>query len=394
MQKTNVMLLALCQAAVMTMTSLVLSSSALIGADLASAQWATVPLAVQYLGTMLLTYPMSRWMGRWGRRPVFVMGALLGASGLLLAAAGIHQGSFTLFVVAGLLIGSFTAVGQFFRFAAAEAAPPESRSRAISLTLTGGLLAAVAGPQLARFTADVWTPAFTASFLALALVALLAAVLASRLRLSPLAAHPQSAGSASWSKLLANPRLVLAMAAGVVGYGVMNLLMTATPLAMLCSQLAFDDTASVIQWHLVAMFAPSFFTGWLIQRLGVMVVMLAGCGLNLAGIAVSLEGVSYSHYLVALMLVGGGWNFLYIGATSLLTDSCPEAEKTRVQGLNDTLVFLGLTVATMGSGALVTHLGWEVVNLWAAVPVLMVIVAIVVLWLWEQRRPGLARSSS
>lgn len=394
MQKTNVMLLALCQAAVMTMTSLVLSSSALIGADLASAQWATVPLAVQYLGTMLLTYPMSRWMGRWGRRPVFVMGALLGAGGLLLAAAGIHQGSFALFVVAGLLIGSFTAVGQFFRFAAAEAAPPESRSRAISLTLTGGLLAAVAGPQLARFTADVWTPTFTASFLALALVALLAAVLASRLRLSPLAAHPQSAGSASCSKLLANPRLVLAMAAGVVGYGVMNLLMTATPLAMLCSQLAFDDTASVIQWHLVAMFAPSFFTGWLIQRLGVMVVMLAGCGLNLAGIAVSLEGVSYSHYLVALMLVGGGWNFLYIGATSLLTDSCPEAEKTRVQGLNDTLVFLGLTVATMGSGALVTHLGWEIVNLWAAVPVLMVIVAIVVLWLWEQRRPGLARSSS
>lgn len=394
MQKTNVMLLALCQAAVMTMTSLVLSSSALIGADLASAQWATVPLAVQYLGTMLLTYPMSRWMGRWGRRPVFVMGALLGAGGLLLAAAGIHQGSFALFVVAGLLIGSFTAVGQFFRFAAAEAAPPESRSRAISLTLTGGLLAAVAGPQLARFTADVWTPTFTASFLALALVALLAAVLASRLRLSPLAAHPQSAGSASCSKLLANPRLVLAMAAGVVGYGVMNLLMTATPLAMLCSQLVFDDTASVIQWHLVAMFAPSFFTGWLIQRLGVMVVMLAGCGLNLAGIAVSLEGVSYSHYLVALMLVGGGWNFLYIGATSLLTDSCPEAEKTRVQGLNDTLVFLGLTVATMGSGALVTHLGWEIVNLWAAVPVLMVIVAIVVLWLWEQRRPGLARSSS
>lgn len=394
MQKTNVMLLALCQAAVMTMTSLVLSSSALIGADLASAQWATVPLAVQYLGTMLLTYPMSRWMGRWGRRPVFVMGALLGAGGLLLAAAGIHLGSFALFVVAGLLIGSFTAVGQFFRFAAAEAAPPESRSRAISLTLTGGLLAAVAGPQLARFTADVWTPTFTASFLALALVALLAVVLASRLRLSPLAAHPQSAGSASWSTLLANPRLVLAMAAGVVGYGVMNLLMTATPLAMLCSQLAFDDTASVIQWHLVAMFAPSFFTGWLIQRLGVMVVMLAGCGLNLAGIAVSLEGVSYSHYLVALMLVGGGWNFLYIGATSLLTDSCPEAEKTWVQGLNDTLVFLGLTVATMGSGALVTHLGWEVVNLWAAVPVLMVIVAIVALWLWEQRRPDLARSSS
>ncbi len=373
----NIFLLALSQAAMMTTVSLVLSSSALVGAQLSSPDLATVPLAVQYLGTMVMLYPVARLMERFGRRFIFCCGALVGAAGLACAAFGVRIGSFALFATAGFLIGTFGAVGQYYRFAAVDSVTPERKSLAISWTLTGGLLAAVAGPMLARWTKDALEPAFYASFLSLAGVALLGALFATGLSLPPMERAEDKQARRSLSEIARNPKLTMAILGGVVGYAVMNLLMTATPLAMMCSRLGFSQTAVVIQWHVLAMFAPSFFTGTLIQRIGTIPVMLLGCLLNLGSIAVSLTGIELVHFEAALILLGVGWNFLYIGATALLTENCRKEEAARVQALNDTLVFLGVTTATLLSGAMVNALGWQTVNLYAVFPILLVVAGLV-----------------
>ena len=377
----NIFLLTLSQAAMMTTISFVLSSSALVATQLSSPDLATVPLAVQYLGTMVMLYPMAKLMERFGRSVIFCSGALLGAVGLAGAAFGVWIGSFALFSVAGFLIGAFGAVGQYYRFAAADAAPVERKSQAISWTLAGGLLAAVAGPMLAQWTKDTLAPAFFASFLVLIGVALLSALLALGLRLPPMIRADKQT-QRSWSVMARNPVLVMAILSGVVGYAAMNLLMTATPLAMMCSGLGFAQTALVIQWHVLAMFAPSFFTGTLIQRIGIIPVMLLGCLLNLGSIAVSQIGTELAHFEAGLILLGIGWNFLYVGATSLLTESCRKEEAARVQGLNDTLVFLGVTTATLFSGVMVNSLGWQTVNLYVAFPILIVMVGLVRLMNW------------
>ncbi len=380
----NIFLLALSQAAMMTTISLVLSSSALVGAQLSSLDLATVPLAIQYLGTMVMLYPVARLMERFGRRLVFCSGALVGAAGLICAAFGVQIGSFSLFAAAGFLIGAFGAVGQYYRFAAVDSVASERKSLAISWTLTGGLLAAVAGPMLARWTKDALEPAFYASFLSLTGVALLGALFALGLSLPPLVRAEDKQARRSWSEIARHPKLTMAILAGVVGYAVMNLLMTATPLAMMCAQLDFAQTASVIQWHVLAMFAPSFFTGSLIQRIGTMPVMLLGCFLNLGSIAVSQIGVELVHFEAALILLGVGWNFLYVGATVLLAENCRKEEAARVQALNDTFVFLGVTAATLLSGTMVNALGWQTVNLYAVFPILLVMVGLVGLMNWSR----------
>lgn len=387
--RRNVLLLALSQAAVMTCISLLLASSVLIGARLASPAWATVPLAVQYLGTLLALYPVARLINRYGQRPVFYGGALFGALGLAMAAAAIWLGSFVLFALAGGVIGIFSAVGQYYRFAAADAVPLERRSSAISLTLSGGVLAALAGPSLARWTRDAFAPAFAASFLALVGVALLAAFLATRLRLArPLPAET-AAVPASFMPLLGQPDFLLAVVVGVVGYALMNLLMTATPLAMLCSRLDFAATATVIQWHVVAMFAPSFFTGTLIRRLGVLPVMLLGGFSMLGCIGVAVNGETLAHFELALILLGIGWNFLYVGATTRLVECCPPAHKARVQAFNDSLVFLAIAGVTFSSGPLVDRFGWQALNLWAALPVGALILVVAGRWLTTRRQASL-----
>ncbi|MCL2830131.1 MAG: MFS transporter [Betaproteobacteria bacterium] len=387
----NVFLLALSQATVMATVSLVLSSSALVGAQLSSPGLATVPLALQYLGIMLMLYPAARLMERFGRRLVFFGGALIGAIGVACAALGLKSGSFALFAAAGFLIGAFGAVGQYYRFAAADSVSPEKRSLAISLTLTGGLLAAVAGPMLARETKDLLEPAFYASFLSLIGVALLGALFAVGLKLPPVARAKPQLERRSWTEIARNPKLIVAVLAGVVGYAVMNLLMTATPLAMRCSHLDFAQTAGVIQWHLLAMFAPSFFTGALIQRIGILPVMLLGCLLNLASIAVSLMGSELPHFEAGLVLLGVGWNFLYVGATSLLAESCRKEEAARVQAVNDTLIFLGVATLTLLSSRMLDTLGWQTMNLCAGLSILMVIGALV--WGLFTRQPGIEKAS-
>lgn len=389
----NIALLALSQAAMMTTVSLVLASSALVSAQLSAPDFATVPLAIQYLGTMLALYPVARVMERFGRRFTFCAGALLGAIGVAFAALGVGIGSFILFAAAGFLIGIFGAVGQYYRFAAVDSVPAGRRSLAISWTLTGGLFAAVAGPALARWTKDLLDPPFYASFLALIGVALLGAAFATGIRLPPMARPARRHARRPWSGLAGNPRLLIAILGGVVGYAMMNLLMTATPLAMTCSEFGFVQVAQVIQWHVLAMFAPSFFTGALIQRLGAMAVMMLGCVLSLGSIAVSLMGMELLHFEIGLILLGIGWNFLYVASTALLIESCPAEDAARVQALNDTLVFSGVTAATLFSGALVNSLGWQTVNAYTLVPILVVMVGLVGLMKRGMPEPDKARNA-
>ncbi|WP_291993508.1 MFS transporter [Candidatus Accumulibacter sp. ACC003] len=389
--RRNILLLALSQAAVMTSISLVLASSVVIGVSLATPALATLPLAMQYLGTMLVLYPMARLIARYGQRPVFIGGALIGALGLALAAVGIWLESFVLFALAGGLVGVFNAVGQYYRFAAAEAVPADLRSKAISLTLSGGVLAALAGPNLARWTRDMLVQPFAASFLALVGVALLAAVLATGLRLR----QPMSSVARvtpPFLPLLRRPDFLLAVVSGVVAYALMNLLMTATPLAMMCNQLGFSETATVIQWHVVAMFAPSFFTGSLIQRFGVLPVMLLGGLSMLGGIVVAVNGETLAHFVLALLLLGIGWNFLYVGATTRLVECCPPEQKAQVQAFNDSLVFLAIAGVTFSAGGLVDRYGWMMLNLYAAIPVLLLMVAIA--WQWQVGRRALQPASA
>lgn len=386
----NLILLTLSQALMMTVVGLLLSASALVGARLAgSAALATLPLALQYLVTLLALAPASRLMARWGRGPVFMAGAACGGAGLLLAAAGIAFERFSLFCMGAACVGIYGAVGQFYRFAAIEAVPLAQRGRAVALTLSGGVLAAFAGPAIARATRDLLAEPFLASFLALVAGAFLAALLAGALHLPEAVAGRRDAPRRSLRDLLDDAALRLALIGGMVAYGVMNLLMTATPLAMLCARLDFAATAGVIQWHLVAMFAPSFLTGALIGRVGTRAVMALGTVLTLGGIAVALAGTALAHFEGALVLVGVGWNFLYVAATSLLAESWCEEDKARVQALNDSLVFGVVSLATFGAGPLVDRLGWESVNLLAALPLIGLLVGV---WRWRPR-PGGALAS-
>lgn len=395
----NVLLLTLCQATMMTSVSLVLSSSALIGAQLSPGpELATLPLAIQYLATLLMLFPLAWCMQRLGARTTFVCSALAGALGLFLAAAGIYLESFFLFAVSGLLIGIFNGAGQYYRFAAADAVATEHKSLAISLTLSGGLLAALLGPNLARWSRDALGPDFFASFLILAIIATSSALLAGALRLPDQNSSEPSDKSSSGdpltrASLLKNPGILIAILAAVGSYAVMNLLMSATPLAMMHCGFGFDDTVWVIQWHLVAMFAPSFFTGQLIQRFGCILVMLLGCMLSFGSIGIGILGVELIHFEAALVLLGLGWNLLYIGASSLLVEHCHPTNSHRVRALNDTLVFAGVTVATLISGTLASTMSWAAINLYAGLPVLLIMIGLLVFRLQTRACPSAIRAS-
>lgn len=374
----NVYILAFCQAMLFTGTGLVISATALIGKDLApSPAWATVPLAIQYLTTMLVIFVVSHWMKIKGRRYVFMRGALTGSVGMLLASLGIWLNSFILFMLASVLVGMHNAIGQFYRFAAAESVPANLKARAISMTLAGGVLAAFIGPNLAIYTRNMLDHVFLASYLALVLTTLTAAILTSQIKMPDIPDEEKEIRSLL--HIARQPKYLMAMIAAMIGYGSMNFLMTATPLAMVCFSHPFSSTAIVIQWHLFAMFAPSFFTGDLIRKFGVLQVMMSGCILLIGCVLVNLNGTSLHHFEFALILLGVGWNFLYIGATTMLTDTYTPSEKSKAQGLNDTFIFATLTVTSFASGAMVDHFGWQPINFYALFPVSIVLLGLV--WL-------------
>lgn len=373
--RRNVALLSVCQALFVTSTGLMVSVSALVGYALAARpSLATLPLGLQFLATMVFTVPASLLMKRAGRRFGFAVGALVGAAGAACSALAIVAASFPLFCAGAFLLGIFVAFAHYYRFAAADAAPDGFRARAISLVLAGGVVAAFIGPNLANWTRDlVPTSPFAGSYASLVAVFAGTLALLSFIDMPAPAAHERLEGGRPLARIAREPVFAVAVVGAVVGYGVMNLLMTATPLAMLGCGHGFADTAFVIQWHIVAMFAPSFVTGHLIHRFGELRIMLWGSALLGACVAVNLSGVEVANFGVALALLGLGWNFLFIGATSLLTELHSPAEKAKVQGLNEFLVFGTVTLTATSSGMLHDAFGWSALNV-GTLPLLAAVV--------------------
>ena len=383
--KLDVALLAACQALFMTGVSLLATASALVGLALApSAGLATVPLGLQFLATMLFTLPASLYMQRVGRRTGFMSGAAIGLAGAGLAAWSVVDASFSGLCAGTFGIGIFIAFAQYYRFAAADIATEEYRSRAISLVLAGGVVAAFAGPNLANASRDMIAGAtFAGCFIVVAGLAAMTMLALAFVRVPHRQAHTGHGSSRPLVEIATQPRYLTAVAGALVGYSAMNLLMTSTPLAMESRTLPFADTASVVQWHVVGMFAPSFFTGHLIRRFGTLRIMLAGAVLQAACVAVNLIGDSYTHFLAALVLLGLGWNFLFIGATTLLTETYTAQEKAKAQGFNDLLVFATVTFTATSSGYLHFELGWRSLNI-GVLPFLAVVAAAMAWLKWVE----------
>lgn len=369
--RRNVPLLAASQALALSAVVLSVTLAGILGAMLAPDKgWATLPIAAMVMGTAIASIPASLLMRRLGRRAGFLIGAALGIAGSTLAATGLQMQSFAVFVVGHLLLGSYQGFANYYRFAAAEAAGPQHAGRAISWVVAGGVVAAFAGPQIAVWGRD-WLPqhAFLGSYVAQGLLSLAAMVLLSRLDLP----HLVAAGGEPARRLreiVAQPALRAAVIGAAVGYAVMILAMTATPLAMLGCGFGTDDVKPVIQWHVFGMFAPSFFTGTLVARFGAPRVMRMGFLLLIAHVAVAASGVAYLHFLSALVLLGVGWNFAFVGATALLTQCYRPSEQTKVQALNEGLVFGLVALGSLGAGWMYDRFGWTVMNL-AVLPVLI-----------------------
>ena len=375
----QVLLLAASQALFQTVSVLVMTVGGLAGSQLAlSPEWATAPIATMFLGTAIATVPASMWMARVGRRVGFVTGALLGAAGGIAAATGIVTSSLLLLCLGTLFVGTFQAFAQFYRFAASEVSNEAFRPRAISLVLAGGVVAAIAGPALGRLGGDLLQPAYTASFLILAVVSLIAAGVLLGVNVPRAIDTPQEKSAArTLGQIVRQPTYLVALLSAVTGYGVMILAMTATPLAMAHHHHGLGETATVIQLHVLGMFLPSFFTGSLIARFGVLRIMLTGIVLLTGHVLLSLSGTGFYSFSSALILLGIGWNFLYIGGTNLLTTAYTAAEKGKAQATNDLTIFLVGLAASLSAGILQNTVGWQMLNLmmlpWLAIAVAAII---------------------
>ncbi|MEM9442373.1 MAG: MFS transporter [Pseudomonadota bacterium] len=386
--RRDVYLLAVCQALLATGNAVVISTSALVGQTLAPDGLATLPLFLQFVAVMSATLPASLLMRQIGRRAGFSIGAGFALTAGLLGSGAILIGSFPLFCVASFAYGGFMAFGLYYRFAAADASTPAFRPRAISYVLAGGVVAAIAGPELAKATDDLLGLAlFAGSYAAIAGIGGLTLLTLMFLRL-PLPSLEERRGEGrSTLQIMRQPAFVVALAVAAIAQGSMVLVMTATPLAMAFCGHGFDQTAFVIQWHILGMFAPSFFTGHLIGRFGVLNVMALGVLLILTCLGVALSGVDVAQFWVSLLLLGVGWNFMFVGATTLLTSTYEPAEKARLQAVNDLIIFAVAALASLSSGILHHLIGWQAVNFSMVLPTLVMLGAI--LWL-RSRQADLA----
>ena len=353
--------------------TLIAAVGSLAGYALASNKaLATLPSTMAVIGTALSTIPASLLMKRVGRRVGFVVGAVCAMAGGLISVAAMARGQFWLLVAAALFLGVSVAFAQQYRFAAAETSLPEFRSRAISFVLAGGLAAAFIGPMLARATVQLFETTYLGSYLCVPLLGLLTAAWLAGLRMPPPSdAAALVAGPARpIAEIVRQPIFIVAVLAQMMGQGVMNLLMTGTPLAMMAHHHTFADTAFVIQWHVVGMFLPGFFTGTLVQRWGERTVIVLGIALNLLAVAAAWLDVGVNNFLLAMTLNGIGWNFMFVAGSTLVTKAYAPAERSRTQAANDFLVFGTSAVTSLSSGQLLHHRGWQVVLTTAAVMLL------------------------
>lgn len=379
-------LLVLVQGLFLTNNICFMAINGLVGLALAPRPWmATLPICAYVAGGALMARMVGRHQLRFGRRRAFQIGLGVALLSCAIALWSVLNGQFWGVVAATLVAGYYNANAALYRFAATELVAPEKREAAISWVLAGGCLGAILGPMLARESRNLLVAPFAGAYLLLMGVAVAGLLLISLIDFPPLARPAPGAGGRSSAELARQPVFLVALAASALGYGVMNLLMAATPIAMGQCGLPFADASWVLQWHVLGMFVPSFFTGALIRRFGVLQVMAAGVLLNLGCVAFALSGQDRAHFLGALLLLGVGWNFLYIGGTTLFTQAYRPEEKTRAQGLLDTGVYATMTLTSFSSGALVTTGGWQWMNWASLVPLTLCAAALASLAL---RRPA------
>ncbi len=382
--RRNVALLAACQAMLFSNSSTLASINGLAGMALATnPALGTLPVTTWVLGGAIATLPASLYMKRVGRTQGLMAGASTGIVAALVCALAIGLHNFWLLCLGTLIFGVSNATGQYYRFAAADVSPYDYKARAISLVLAGGLVGGIIGPGMSRFSVDAFSDRFLGAYLVLIVFCLVTIALLAATRIPNPTAAEQASGGRGMREIAMQPKFFVAVLAGAVGYGVMNLLMTATPIAMgLCGH-PFGDAAFVISSHVVAMFAPSLVAGSLIKRFGVLNIILVGALLNVACIVVALNGVDVAHFWLSLVLLGIGWNFMYIGGTTLLTETYRPEEKAKAQGANDLCIFVMMVISSLTSGMLVSTAGWDRVNL-LAIPLLAVVFA-ATLWLMFRR---------
>jgi MFS family permease len=382
----NLWLLAAAQGLFLTNNVVFIAINGLVGLSLAPLGWmATLPVMGYVVGGALSTPLVARTQSAFGRKISFQIGLLVALGAALLCAYAAFDKNFWLLVAATVFAGYYSANGQLYRFAAAELSAVDYREKAVSLVLAGGLVGAVLGPNLASRTRTWFEVPFAGAYLALAVVALLGVIVISFMRFPPLPPRLSKADSGRpLSVIMRQPIFIVATAAAALSYGVMNLLMAATPLAMQVCGFPFDDAALVLEWHVIGMFAPGFFTGHLIKRFGVLPIMGVGVVLNGVCIAIALSGVNLHQFLIALFLLGVGWNFLFTGSTTLSLQSYRPEEKDRAQAAINFCVFSVMAVTSFASGALVTTQGWQLLNLGSLIPVALTGGAIA--WLaWARR---------
>jgi MFS family permease len=382
----TVLVLTALQALFQTTGAVIIMAGGLAGYMLApDKSLATLPISAWMIGTMVTTIPASLFMGRFGRQAGFALGTLFGALSGALAVISLINGWFWLFCFAHVFNGAYQGFAQFYRFAAADAASPAFRSRAISYVLLGPAIAAIVGPHLVAYTKDLAAGgAFVASYATLVVLSFAATALVAFIDVPKVVEEKSDLPARPLSKVITQPKFLVAVITAAIAYGVMNLAMTATPLAMQEHHHGIGDTAFVIQWHVLGMFLPSFFTGNLIARFSAPRIMLAGILLLLGHIAIALSGVEFLHFASALILLGVGWNFTYLGGTNLITETYRPSEKAWAQGVNDFTIFVTVVLASFASGALLHRFGWVGVNL-LALPLLLSVGAILVVYLTRYR---------
>ncbi|MCU1729361.1 MFS transporter [Pseudomonas sp. 7P_10.2_Bac1] len=376
------------QALFQTVSVLVMTIGGLAGAQMTSrAELATLPIASMFLGTALAMFPASSLMARAGRRFGFMLGSLLGILGGTVAAYGIWLNSLALLALGTFFVGTYQAFAQFYRFAASEVADDSFRPKAISLVLAGGIVAALAGPLLARLGQSWLVPQYFGSFVLLSITATLALGVLAFLKMPSTEKIAISLDKGrSWGQIVSQPAYLVALFGAVTGYGVMILAMTATPLAMVHHHHSLSTAATVIQLHVLGMFLPSFFTGALISRIGTLWVMLLGVLLLTLHVMTTWTGTGFNSFASALVLLGVGWNFLFIGGTTLLTTTYSPAEKSRAQATNDMAIFAVGLACSFGAGGLLNMFGWQTLNA-LLLPWLGLSAAVIVWQLFANKRP-------
>lgn len=385
-QYRNVLVLSGCQATLQTTGAMLVSVTGLAGFALATDKsFATVPLTCYVLGSAISTIPASLLMGAIGRRAGFQIGSVLGMFGAAMCALAMYLSSFWLLCGGMTVMGVYTAFGKYYRFAAADAAAVDFRAKAISLTLAGGIVGGIFGPEIAKHTVALDAAHdYLVSYLSLILVAMVAALFLTRLDIPRLSEEERKDSGRPLTVIMRQPVFIVAALASMLSYGIMNLFMTSTPLAMRAHDHHFNDAAFVLQWHIIGMFGPSFFTGSLIHRFGVLNVILAGIALLFVCIIAALADTALLNFWVAMFLLGVGWNFMYVGGTALLTECHTPAERAKTQAANDFMVFATMAISSASSGLLLNQSGWHAVN-YGSLPFLLLALA-ATLWLMWRRR--------